>query len=159
MKAVDEYRALIERASNGDPDARDFLTTLIHVAHVWDDLIDGDKIVVPEQIHCAFEAALLWLPRNPFYQRHAGELNVLLQNSIRNWQLANEIERSRQIGLYPASFVLRSSYADIVAQVAYITGGPKLALTIGMEARSQAHAEGFEGYLTNLDAELAAREN
>ena len=158
MKA-DAYQDLVEQAANGDADARDFLLTLIHVAHVWDDLIDGDKPVAAEQIHCAFEAALLWLPRNPFYQRHAAELHVLLQNSIRNWQLANSIERNHEAGLYPAAFVLRSSYADIVAQVAYITGGPKLALTIGMKARRHAHAEGFEGYLTNLDAELAAREN
>lgn len=156
---ADDYQNLIEQAANGDREAMDFLRTLVSVAHVWDDLIDGDKLVSAEQVHCAFEAALLWLPRNPFYQRHAGELNVLLQNSIRNWQLANEIERQRETALYPASFVLRSAYADILAHVAYITGGHKLALTIGLEARRQAHAEGLEGYLTNLDAERAAREN
>lgn len=156
MKA-DAYQKLVAVAANGDAEAKDFVMMLIDIAQTWDDLIDGDKPVVAERIHRAFESALIWLPRNRFYQSHLGEFSTLLQNSIRNWQLANEIERRGESVLLPAAFVLRSAYADILAHVAYIMGGAELALTVGLEARRQAHAEGMDGYLTNLAAEKAAR--
>lgn len=153
------YDKLVESAAKGDAEAKDFLMMLVDIAHTWDDLIDRDKPVVNERIHRAFEAALLWLPRNAFYLRHFTILNAVLQNSVRNWHLANEIERRGESSLMHASFVLRSAYADILAQVAYITGGSEHALTVGLEARRQAHSEGFDGYLKNLAAERAARGN
>lgn len=152
-----DYNELVELACNGNADAADFLRCVAGMAHVWDDLIDRDKPILDSDINRAFEAALIHLPGNPFYQRHVGPLTTLLHNSIRNWRLATQIERGQDVTLYPASFVLRSAYADIFAHVGYLTGGPECALTVALEARRQCHAEGLDGYVKNLAAEKAAR--
>lgn len=153
------YAQLIKSTAGDNEAAADFLGIIVNIAHVWDDLIDRDRPVNNETINKAFEGALIHIPLNPFFQRHQVELTTLLHNSIRNWHLATQIERGTDETLFPAAFVLRSAYADIFAQVAYILGGHELALTIALEARKQAHAEGFDGYLKNLAAERAAREN
>lgn len=155
----ERFDQLVLDASCGNAAAADFLRLVVDIAHVWDDLIDRDHGVANETINLAFEGALIHIPLNPFYQRHQAELATLLHNSIRNWHLANSIERGNEEKLFPAAFVLRSAYADIFAHVAYILGGTVLALTIAAEARRQAHAEGFDGYLKNLAAERAARGN
>lgn len=155
--AVGEYDELVMSAANGNPAAADFLYLVVQIAQTWDDLIDRDKPVADGEINHAFEAALVLIPSNPFYRLHSETLGALLHNSIRNWHLATRIEREQETALLPAAFVLRSAYADIFAQVAYITGGAEYALTVAMAARRQAHAEGLDGYILSLAIERKAR--
>lgn len=152
-----EYDELVMDAAAGDAAAADFLYLVVQIAQTWDDLIDRDKAVQDGDINHAFEAALVLIPGNPFYRLHSDTLSALLHNSIRNWHLATRIERELDAAMMPAAFVLRSAYADIFAQVAYITGGSDHSLNIAMAARRQAHSEGMDGYVTNLAAERAAR--
>ena len=154
---ADDYSRLIESASCGNAEAADFLMMIAGIAQTWDDLIDRDKAVQDIDINTAFEAAIINIPMNRFYQRHSQALTTLIHNAIRNWHLATRIEREGPEILYPAAFVLRSAYADIFAHVAYIMGGEECALTVALEARRQAHSEGLDGYVKNLAAEVAAR--
>lgn len=51
--------------------------------------------------------------------------------------------------------MLRASYVDLVTHSALLLGGMDWARTVGVEVRRLA--EPYADYLTNLDAEKAAR--
>lgn len=157
-----DTRAVYELAlevAKGDEVAADFIIKMAYVLHVWDDMIDKDKPVTDEMVNQAFRYALVDIPRNPFYMRNFGDLNPILVNAINNWHIANSMERSGTAIELQAAFIIRSSYADLMTHTACLIGGPEWAAKIGRKVRAQAHDEGFDGYLQNLQAEIAAREN
>ena len=78
----------------GDADAVRLLDGLGFVAHVWDDLIDRDKAVTPEQINAAFETALVHVPTNPVYVRHQAALAPLIYTGVVGFVAATQMEQS-----------------------------------------------------------------
>lgn len=148
---------LIQVVCKGDASAAEFLLAVTTIAHVWDDLIDQDRDVRPEDVDNAFMHALVGLPRNAFYARHFDLLHPVLISAVNNWQVANQLEKMDSAGDLRIAFILRSSYVDLVTQTAFILGGPDWVRSVGPEIRRFAHAEGWEKYLSNLDAERAAR--
>ena len=143
--------------SKGNQEAANFLTVMVSVLHVWDDLIDKDKPVAPQTITNTFIAALVALPRNPFYGRHFDVLNPVLMSAINNWLVANELEFGDDEDDKRIAFISRSSYVDLITTVAFIVGGLDWVKEIGPSIRRFAHSEGWEGYLVNLQAERDAR--
>ncbi len=135
----------------------EFLESVVRIAHVWDDLIDQDAPVEPRDINDAFRLALFSLPRNPFYVRHFDLLNPLLLSAINNWVVANQLEATGDIEDRRIAFISRSSYIDLMTQVAFIMGGEDWVREVGPEIRRFVHQEGWEGYLQNLETEFAAR--
>ena len=55
------------------------------------------------------------------------------------------------------SYILRSSYIDLIGQVALLTGGPLWAVEVITRVRLLNQDETMDDYLTNLDRERAAR--
>jgi hypothetical protein len=141
----------------GNKAAAQFLADMVEVLHVWDDLIDRDKPVDPNQIHAAFMKALITLPRNEFYMANFAHLNAILVNAISNWHIANKLEADAQEYELRIAYILRSSYVDLVTQCAMLVGGPDYARELGYAARKVAHKEGWDNYLKNLHAEFEAR--
>lgn len=141
----------------GDKSAIQFVEMICHVGHIWDDLIDKDKVVSDEEINKLFFDILVRLPRNPFYKKHFDHLNSVLVNSISNWLVATKLEREG--GDYETSiaFILRSSYTDLVTQAALLVGDQKWACKVGEEVRRHAHHEMYEGYLKTLAQEKHER--
>lgn len=152
-----ERNELLLTVTKGDKSAADFLSCVADIAHVWDDLIDQDHEVDPESIHWAFTTALITLPRNAFYQRHFEWLNPLLLSSINNWRVANSLESGDDEADKRIAFISRSSYVDLITQVAFIIGGSDWVRQVGATIRRFVHSEGWEGYLANLETEKAAR--
>jgi hypothetical protein len=136
-----------------------FVRRMAFVMHVWDDLVDRDAPVTDADINTAFELALIDLPSNPFYVEHFNRLNEIVLNSIRNWRIANELERNDkpEDGDHTIAFIIRSSYIDLVTACATLIGGLDWAVASGVELRRWAHSEGWAKYLVNLKAEKAAR--
>lgn len=150
---------IVEEAVQGNEDALAFLTAMARVLHFWDDLIDHDKEHVDAHTHRCMWDALVTLPTNRFYRDNMTMLQPILVQSIVNWRIANDVERApkssfRDLGF---AFIIRSTYVDLVSMSAFIVGGLEHAVRVGPELRRWAHAEGFNGYLTNLAAETAAR--
>lgn len=143
--------------TRGDPDATRFLTMVTDIAHVWDDLIDLDVPVDPQAVHNAFFDALVVLPRNPFYARHFEMLNPILIAAINNWRVANTLEAGDDEADHRIAFISRSSYIDLITQVAFLIGGHEWVREVGPAIRRFVHAEGWEQYQANLKAEKAAR--
>jgi hypothetical protein len=150
MTLTPEQQRLLYEAVRGHADAIEFCITLVEVLHIWDDLIDKDKPVSPEKINQAFWKALVELPRNPFYAAHAHDLIPCLMTAIQNWHAANLMEATESEADKGIAFILRSSYADIVIQAAYLIGGCAWARVVTPKIRREFHREGYAGYRANL---------
>ena len=127
------------------------------ILHFWDDLIDRDKKVDQESIHNAMFKALVTLPRNEFYRKNIDTLLPVLVNAIANWRAANEFECTDDRKTLEIAFVIRSDYANILIQMAYIIGGHDCLMQVTPMIRSLWTEEDFEAYLKNLEQERHAR--
>lgn len=150
MNHVDEMHLRMVR---GNRSAYDFLTTMFQVLHFWDDLIDRDREVVPEEVNRCMWDALVTIPENVFFQQNFSQLMPLLKTAIWNWQAANVMEASQESLDKQIAFVLRSTYVDLVSMCAYIVGGRDWAHEVALEARRQTSSEGFDDYLDALTRE------
>lgn len=131
----------------GNQSALEFCAAIVDIAAWYDDLIDKDQPITDGMIHQLMWATMVTLPRNTFYRQHFEMLNPLVINTIHNWRIANELERT-QAGKDDLSiaFIIRSSYADILRMVALLVGGESYALECGVLIRRYVHDEGFESY-------------
>ncbi len=154
---TDNHRVLIGQASCGNADAAAFLTTIVEVLHFWDDLIDDDRALSNTEINERMWQALVLLPRNRFYREHLNDLSPILAQAVLNWMTANTMENKVGGGGLdlPIAFIIRSSYVDLISQVALICGGFQWAQQITLAARRSAHGETYPGYLANLDKQFA----
>ena len=152
-------RDALMRWLKGNSAAADYVEMSCRIAHLWDDLIDRDKVVAISDINQGFFEALVRLPRNPFYKQHFEHLNSVLINAISNWQIATRMERDGESYEQSIAFILRSSYTDLVTQSALLIGGDQWACDVGEEVRRLTHGETFEGYLKNLAKEKSDRAN
>lgn len=150
---------LFSTVTRGNEHATNFLMDMVGVLHVWDDLIDRDKPVPPEAVNAAFETMLVSIPNNPFYRQNFSALNPVLVCAINNWHVANILEQGECEEDLRIAFISRSSYIDLITQVAYIVGGGDWVREIGPHIRRFAHSEGWDGYQRNLKAEKSARES
>lgn len=151
-------RDLLLRWLKNDKAAADYVEMVCDIAHFWDDLIDRDQDLSDEEINKAFFQMLVSLPRNAFYRRHFDHLNSILLNAVSNWQVATKLERDGGDYETSISFVLRSSYIDLVTQSALLIGGQQWACMVGEEARRLTHGETYQGYLRALGNEQKARD-
>lgn len=141
----------------GHKSAIEFCLMLVDAAHVWDDLVDGDKPVAAADVHRAFESLLLDIPGNVFYQQNFAQLHPLLGNAVINWHAANTLESAGGALDLQIAFISRSSYCDVILKAIEIVGGRDHAKNVWPGVRRFVHGEGYEKYLTSLAAEKAAR--
>lgn len=136
-----------------------YVTKLFQALHVYDDLIDKDKRLTPDEIHAAFWLTMIDLPNDPFFLANRLAIMPLLVNSIINWRVANNLERLEEpsehhLGM---AWILRGSYIDLLSQALALERGPAYAIQVGQLVRAWAHHETFEVYKSNLDQEKAAQ--
>jgi len=127
------------------------------VLHFWDDLIDKDHTVSDAYIHGSMFKALVALPTNDFYRRFQDMLQPVLVNAIANWHAANAFEAGEDERLLQIAFVVRSDYANILIQMAYIIGGYDWVTAVTPVIRRMWTTEDFTAYKANLEREKAAR--
>src|SRR5262245_24139982 len=92
-----------------------FMRDVLLIAARWDDLIDRDQKLLDEDIHQVLETCLS-LPCHAFFMQQFHELYPLLRNAVRNWKVANAIERDPESGVNALmnAFILRASYIDLI---------------------------------------------
>jgi len=141
---------------SGNQEAIQFCAMLWDMVATYDDIIDKDNAEHSDlHVHNMMHSALFGLPYNKFYIANFALLNPLMMNSIANWRIANEMERQAKenkdvdmLTSLPISFIIRSSYVDILRMVAFITGGDAHSIQAGIELRRYVHAEGLDSYLS-----------
>lgn len=107
---------------NGDAEAVEFLLLLSEITELWDDLIDGDKPILAEQVNTVFMKALLVLPGHPFYRKHQAYLMPLMIHAINSWHLANTFEKGTN-NERALAYTLRNLDILIAEAIVYLTGG------------------------------------
>jgi hypothetical protein len=149
---------LILLAVNNNKEAADFYLNIFDALHFWDDLIDRDKVLVDSEINGIMLSLLLKIPGSSFFRKNEALLMPILVNSIKNWQIANQLERNpKDENDLIIAFILRSSYIDLLTCCLHLFFSPEKQIEIGCEIRRFTSSEGFDGYLKNLDAEKQAR--
>lgn len=150
-------RELIATVTRGDAEAAAFLEMVVEILHFWDDLVDRDQPITPDLINARMWQALILLPRNLFYRAHFSDLNPVLAIAIQNWICANSMEQDGYApDDLPIAFIIRSSYVDLLVQVALIVGGYPWAAEVTPLVRRHAHRETYPGYITNLELQNQA---
>lgn len=123
--------------------------------HFWDDLHDADKPITKAQIHDAMWSCLVELPSNPFYQKHFQSLQATLHNAIANWIAANIFEQTDDEKKLSTAYIIRSDYANLLIQCAYLTGGRDWMWKVTPLIRHAWTSEDFVTYKRNLGIERA----
>ena len=141
--------AQLERWMQGDRFAVALLLDLGFITQVWDDCVDGDKVLAREAVDGAFIRALCTLPRNPFWLRHQVNLLPLLEAWIVDWQTATTIEQGQAMDptLMRVAWLIRDSSAALIVACARIIGGWEWAQEVALEVRAALHDEPFEDYV------------
>src|SRR5690554_4054387 len=103
----------------GDPNAVAFLLDIFNIGEVWDDLIDQDKPVSPDDINKAFYTALITLPNNPFYRAYMPQLSGIMVSGIHAWLDANKLEKG-DANDKAYAYVLRVWYMELITLVAQL---------------------------------------
>jgi hypothetical protein len=113
----------VAQASNGDGAARRYLYIVANAARVLDDLVDGDAKVPAEQIIEVFQALLIEVQRNPFFQKNREYLTALQLTALNCWLDANAWEKSDDATERLYAHVMRDQINELLPAVAYLTGG------------------------------------
>jgi hypothetical protein len=105
----------------GDEDAARLVNDLFYISHLWDDLIDRDKLRTDAEINNAFRLCLIAIPSNPFYQRWAAQLIPLLHNGIVSYEAANAMEKTGDGLLVDMAYQMRNAVGPIGVFVISVT--------------------------------------
>jgi len=147
----------IRYALRGYQPAVDFFFLIRDVLHFWDDLIDKDKPVSNDYINRSMFSAVIRLPSNPFFRQYQDTLLPIMVNAVANWQTANQFEAEDDTRRLQIAYVIRSDYANILIQLAYLVGGYDWMVEVTPMIRDMWTNEDFEMYMLHLGQEIAAR--
>jgi len=144
---------LFAYALKGDVEARALILYIYRLAHAMDDMVDRDKPMTDREMYEVFWLALVQIPSNGFYRRHAKELIPLAATSLLNWAAATDIEKREKPALEDlhVAHVIRHNVADAYILIATIIGGPQHGFEVAAELRTRAQRESFQNYLKEFD--------
>lgn len=139
----------LKYAFKGDMDAVGLVMSVVKIADVWDNLIDGDKEVDKKAINDAFWLACIDIPRNPIFRQYQLDITTLFSTGILNWHVANQLQQgddhAKQI-----AHVTRYSIADVSLYLAAAIGGPEWATHVGPELRVRSQKDRLENFMKEM---------
>ena len=92
---------------------------LLFVGHLWDDLVDKDKVRTDADINQAFTWALGEIPINPYFPG----VYHLIRNAICQWESANALMGGTEDENL-MSFLIRNALMEVVHYMMFLVGGP-----------------------------------
>jgi hypothetical protein len=144
---IEQRNALRVKVCQGDPAALAFLALVMDAVEVWDDLLDGDKVVAKRQLHQTFINLLFWLPQNTFFRANQGYLLPVMMTCINAWLDANELEVLGGPEDLASAWYLKQLGVELYPAVAFLKGGYPLMREVGQHVRSLLRHEPLEDYL------------
>lgn len=108
---------IIERASNGNPQAKTLCWAYLNFCWTVDALYDRDEECSSERVACAVANFIAELTANPFYLANAAPLLAVMQLGVSAWADSEREEMKR------AKPFLKAQYHDFLWLVARLTGG------------------------------------
>ena len=143
-------RPTLAEALKGDADAIRFCNTLHRVLHTWDDVVDGDA-PAEAAINAAFRAALVDIPLNPFFARHAAVLCPVLAAGITAWTAANELERGPDREAWRKAHMLRVHVGAVFVLCAELVGGYEWGVLMAPYLYDQVQGDALATYMNELE--------
>lgn len=137
-----------------DWEAVRFLIDLLFIAHLWDDLIDGDNPREPEEINQAFTKAMGSIPNNLFYQAHQRLLAPLLHSTSLLWLDSVKMERGT-LDEKLNCFIARNAILGVMHYSLCLTGGEPWVREHGADFLKDFGPayQTFKEFLTEFDHE------
>jgi hypothetical protein len=133
-----------------DNNAIVFLLIIGNTAELWDDLIDQDKDLSPNEINTVFVDLLIRLPLNPFFEAYKAQLTPLMITGINTWQDSNALATGEENDKAIA-YVLRDWYVEIVMFVIYLLRGYETMRDLSLEVRKFfGQHESLQAYMEKL---------
>lgn len=127
----------------GNEDACAILRQVSHIAEVWDDLVDGDKMPEQGAVTHAFEAAMVRLQTNRlFMANHAMFIGVIVL-SINAWHDSNAWQHETGWKRHQA-FFLRNLGIELAMLCAFVVGGYDHMRGVSLAMREFFHHENYE---------------
>lgn len=125
----------------GDADAVRMCVQVSHIAEVWDDLHDGDRIPSQREVAHAFESAMIHLQCNPFYMRNHATLMGLIVLMANAWHDSNAWEKSAERWKVDQAFYLRNTGIEIAILAVFLARGYDAMRQVSAEIREFFHHE------------------
>lgn len=122
-KRIDELGGKTPAEIFRDKDAFILANSIIELTNVWDDLIDKDHEVPDSIINGAFYCALSEIPQNPFFARHRGYLQPLMDMMMTSYFCANEWEKNKDEHGMEIGHVIRYAPALVVGAIVNLATG------------------------------------
>lgn len=130
----------------GNADAEALYVMLVEICHTWDDLVDRDKPVPPEQINRVFLMSLISLPSNPVYRTMFPQILPLLLTAFAGYLVANKYESDKDPHGIEIAHTLRYAVAQVVTFLIVHFNGMSKATEILPEALKEMIPERFDDY-------------
>ena len=128
------------------PEALRFVDIVYRSVEVWDDIIDRDNRVTPEDVHAAFTALLLELPFNRFFEQHKAALVPAISMVIVAWHASNAMPKDGAVGAH--AFTLRKEFINLILLVVTVCRGlqrsREIAAAVWIESTTDDKLEDFQ---------------
>jgi hypothetical protein len=128
-------------------EAAEWLLMLWQSIQTLDDFADGDA-VPREALDATIWNALVAMPSNSFFARHAADLTPLLGMMVLKWQASDRVEREG--GASAQSYVWRAGYYELVLAAVRLCHGPAAAASVAHKVLGM-YGEKFDAYLTEFN--------
>lgn len=130
----------------GNQDALNMYRAFVDLSHLWDDLIDKDKPVSPDEINRAFLTCLVYLPANPFYRHIQDQILPMWLVVISSFETANKFEADKDPHGIEIAHSLRYAAGNIVAYAVHVCVGAEEAKKILPDMWKSIFYERFDEY-------------
>lgn len=130
---------------NGNSDAQDLYEKLVFVAHLWDDLVDGESRS-EDDINNAFMFCLVHIPANKLYRTYQVQLAPLIHTAVVGYMTATKMEKSGDMHQVEIAHGLRYAVAQVAVFMVVLTNTHERALEILPELWKQMMPERWEEY-------------
>lgn len=125
--------AAFHRWFKGNDLAMRMCADMVEVAHVWDDLVDRDKMVPAKVADATFRKLMLEMPANGFYRENFTFLHPVMVLIWAQWDAANQMEAAPIKNDLAKTYMLRASLYQLFHACAVLCGGLDWASEVGPE--------------------------
>lgn len=127
----------------GNPYAVQTALILGDACEMWDDLVDGDKVVTPQDVDRVLVGVFVGLATNPFWQQARQFIEPIVIVAINSWMDANTFANSKDEKLRQLAFHIRNYSTEVAMACAFVAGGWEHLRKVSSEMRQFFQHESF----------------
>jgi hypothetical protein len=130
----------------GNTDALQMYHAFVDLSHTWDDIIDQDKPITPDDVNRAFLTCLVYLPANPFYRSIQEQILPMWLVVVSSYETANKFEKDKDEHGLEIAHSLRYAAGSVIAYAIHVCIGPEKAKEVLPAMWKTIFHERFDAY-------------